>query len=194
MNSFGLSNFFRHRFFYVLVMLQTENPRLRSMRHQAACIIQSAWRGFLARRVVRRKREQQQSAHHKFMTGQTYSKQTQALEEAKSRQNNARVFSYETGAFIDDIGHRTDHINHVIPGCASLPPESRPAEPILSQTDPARGQSLHRQCPLPLLRRHRPLAYAVRPGRQDIQSRGQGSIRELQADAYGHARGAGPAP
>ena len=128
-------------------MLQTENPRLRSMRHQAACIIQCALRGFLARRVVRRKREQRLNAHHKFMTGQTYSKQTQALEEAKSRQNNARVFSYETGSFVDDIGHRTDHINHLIPGCASLPPESRPCvpitEPVLGQTDPARGQSLH---------------------------------------------------
>jgi len=117
------------------------------MRHQAACIIQCALRGFLARRVVRRKREQRLNAHHKFMTGQTYSKQTQALEEAKSRQNNARVFSYETGSFFDDVGHRTDHINHLIPGCASLPPESRPCvpitEPVLGQTDPARGQSLH---------------------------------------------------
>lgn len=96
------------------------------MRHQAACIIQSAWRGCQARRQVRRKREHLQSAHHKFMTGQTYSKQTRALEEAASRQSNARVFSFETGSFVDDVGHRTDHINHVIPGCAPLSPEPWP--------------------------------------------------------------------
>jgi len=96
----------------------------KMIRNQAVTIIQRAWLSFRQVAAAKAKREAMASAKNKFMSNQTYSKQTMALMKVAHQTDSRvpgddkkeRIFSFETGSYIDEVGHRTEHIKHVIPG------------------------------------------------------------------------------